>query len=71
MCQSIIFPLARSSLFNLCRHGNTDPPVLQTMAVDYGDHRASKSETTILKASDKFCGIAVHNELVWFSEYTL
>lgn len=72
MCQNIIFPLAtKSSSCNLCRHGNTDPPVLQTRAVEYGGHRASKSEITTLKASDKFCGIAVHNELVWFSEYML
>lgn len=47
------------------------PPVLQTKAVEYRGHRASKSETTILKASDKFRGIAVHNALVWFSEYML
>jgi len=27
--------------------------------------------TTILKVTDKFCGIAGHNELVWFSEHML
>lgn len=30
-----------------------------------GGQRASNSQSIILKASDKFCGIAVHNELVW------
>lgn len=46
-------------------------PCSAAQGCEYGHYRASKSDTTIFQASDKLQGIAVHNELLWFSECML